>query len=130
MLGTGETTSITILKTMAWVSFIFIYLSVSPIYLFYSIVNGSKGGEKTKPLNFLKAISVWSVSMILLIIIFGLVFNLVSILNGIDIAPEIESSATTFSWIITLLAIIGINIVPFYYIIEGYGINLIGKTEQ
>lgn len=122
-IGTEAGTSLGILKTLAWVSFIFLYLSVGGVYLFYSIIMGSKGEIDTNPIMLLKAIGVWSVMMPFLTFIYGLMFFLVDTLNGANLINDgMETTASGFAWIMALIAVTFMTLVPFYYVLLGYGV--------
>lgn len=38
-------------------------------------------------------------------------------------------TASTFSWILAIIILMILTIVPFIYVIKGYGINILGKEE-
>ena len=127
MLGTGLTASITILYAMAWVSFIVIYLTVCPLYLVYAIMVGSRNDVTTDPISLLKGIGVWAISLPLMTVILGVMYKLIDTLTTATSSLMDSGSlamADSFSWIVTLIAIIAINIYPFICIVKGYGINL------
>ena len=133
LLSTGLTTSITILYAMAWVSFVIIYITVCPLYLVYAIMIGSKNDVKTEPIELLKGVGVWAVSLPLMTIILGLMYKLIDTLNTAT-ASLMDSGSLTmadnFSWIITLLVIIAVNVYPFICIVKGYGIKLFGDKND
>lgn len=129
----GESASIAILKTTAWTSFLMIYLGISGVYLIYSIIAGSQGNVKTEPIEFLKAIGIWSILMPIFSFIFGLIYKLqeglISGTTGLMDATSF-TTANTFTWIIALIGLAGLTGIPFIYIIKGYGINITGENNE
>lgn len=126
MMSTGLASSVLILKTIAWSSFLIVYLAVSPLYLVYCIIAGSRNDVETDPIELLKGIGIWAITMPLAIIILGVMYFLISTLGGAT-TNIMGASNITFAdqiaWIITLLAMIGVTIAPFIYIIKGYGLK-------
>lgn len=116
------TSSTKIFMTMAWASFVLLYIACVPAYLVFSIISGARNSVKTKPLYLLLAITAWSVSMLFLLIIYAVVVNTVDSMNAAFASnAELVSGGTTFSWIITLIGMIGIYIYPFILILKAYG---------
>lgn len=129
-IGTEAGTSMAIMKAMAWVSFVLLYLSIGGIYLIYSIIIGARGG-KTYPLEFLKAIGLWAILMPFLTFIYGLTFYMVDTLNASNVIDTgMETTATMFSWILGLIVMTALVIFPFIFIIKGYGINIMGERKD
>lgn len=129
----GDSTEIAILKGMVWASFVILYLSVGSIYLVYSIIGGSKGDIKTRPLEFLKAIGIWVVLMPFLTFIYGLVYYMqTSLASATSTVLDNTSltTASTFTWVFALLILVTLVVVPFIYVIKGYGVELFGGGEK
>jgi len=129
-IGAEAVTSLTILKSLGWVSFIVMWLSTAPIYLIFAITAGSRNEVKTQPLQLLKGIGLWTVLMPFLTFIYGIVYYLVTILNGTKIIDSgMEQTATGFSWVLAIIVLIIMTAIPFYYILKGYGIK-IGEKQK
>lgn len=129
-IGSEGTTSIAIMKTMAWISFVFLYLSTSGAYLIYTIIIGTQNNLKTNPLELLKAIGIWTIIMPFLTFIYGLIhfltynLNTANILNATD-----QATASQFSWILAIIMLLAMIGIPFLYILKGYGADIIGTNE-
>lgn len=132
MLGIGASavTSLAILKTFAWISFILLYLTTAPVYLIYSIIQGSSGNAKTNPIDLLIGLGVWMISMPLLIIFYGVFYYIQSSLSTAT-STIMDSASITIAdqitWLLGLVGIIIITVAPFYFILRGYGLNLFGN---
>jgi hypothetical protein len=124
--------STNILKAFAWVSFIVLYLFSSPIFLVYSIITGSRDEVKTKPLEILKGISIWCVSMPLASVVYLIVDSIVTSGAGIGTMDAgALAMAITMSWLIAFIVIVVVDLVPFIFILKGYGFlkDEEGKSE-
>lgn len=129
-IGADATTSLTILKSMGWVSFIVLWLTTSPIYLIFAITAGSRNEVKTQPIELLKGIGMWCLLMPVLSFVYGLVHFLVSILNGANIVDAgMQSTATGFSWVLGLIVLVAMTGIPFYFVLKGYGVDIGGKKN-
>lgn len=129
-IGSEANTSLTILKAVGWISFIFLWLATTPMFLVYSIIAGSRNEVKTSPLYLLKGIGAWAIMMPVLSFIYGLVHFLTTTLNNADIIDTgMETTATQFSWIMAIIFLMALVFVPFYYILQGYGIELGNKKK-
>lgn len=126
----GLATSFTILKTTAWVSFIAIYLAVSPLYLIFCIMNGARNDIESNPIELLKGLGIWAVSMPFLVIILGIIYRLIESLESATSSFIDVTIAGNFAWVITLLVMIGVTIFPFIFIVKGYGIKSIEKVLE
>lgn len=133
MMNTGLTNSVNTLKSFAWVSFILVYLLSSPIYLLFCLISGVRNDVNTEPIEILKGIGIWAVSIPLMIILLGIMYNLI---GGLGEATNniMDTASLTFadniSWIITLLVMIVINVFPLFFIMKGYGINNVTKMLE
>lgn len=132
-IGAGAVTSLAILKTMAWISFIIIYLATAPIYMIYCIIQGSSGNNKTNPLDLLIGLGVWMISMPLLTIFFGVMYYIINSLSSAT-ATIMDASSITLadqiSWLFVLIGVTVITLAPFYYIMRAYGVNtVLGGTN-
>lgn len=106
----------------AWVSFALVYLLTCPVFLIYSLISGSRDNVETNPIELLKGIAVWVVSLPFALVIFKIVDTLVSALNSSNILDAANQTvATQFSWILGLILIVGMTLLPFYFIMKGYG---------
>lgn len=149
LFSTGATTSLSIMKTMAWISLIFIYLGGGPIYLIYTIIAGTKDDVTTEPENILIGIGIWMVSMPILMALFGIGYYLIDTmsrivgtqtstitsLGGTESTTTLMDAgsitlANQFSWFLLLGGVIIITLVPLYYIIKAYGVNLLGEKKD
>lgn len=129
-IGSEGSTSIAILKTAAWVSFIFLYLGTGGVYLFYSIIIGTTGTIVTEPLQLLKGIALWVILTPILSFFYGLTHILVTALNNSNILDAtLQGEATTFSWIFALIILAMTIILPFIYILKGYGVDIMSRKE-
>ena len=132
--GTSDTGSLAILKTIAWVSYIFLYLSVSTVFLIFSIIQGVTSNVRTRPLELFKAIGAWCILMLLISFVFGLIVMLQTTLSGVGIISDSlgsdVSQANTFTWIIGFLSLLGLILVPFYYVLKGYGVDVFGDEDE
>lgn len=131
-IGADATDSIVILKTIAWVSFVLLYLAIGGVYLLFTIISGSKGEIETHPTEFLIALGLWSILMPFLTFIYGLVYYLQSSLATASTGLMDASSLTLanqFSWLFALIELVVLVTVPFIFVIKGYGVNLFGKQE-
>lgn len=129
-IGSNANTSIAIMKTATWVSFVLLYLGVGGVYLFHTIIVGANGNIETKPLELLKAIGIWAVAMPFLTFLYGLTYVLVDVMNNSNIIDSsLETTASKFSWIFSLIIFIALTVFPFIYVIKGYGIDLFGGKK-
>lgn len=127
-IGAEATTSLTILKAIGWVSFIFLWITTVPAYLIFAMIAGARNEVKTRPLKLLQGIGVWAVMNPVLSFIYGLIHFLVSILNSADIIEtSMETTATQISWVLGIIILLGMTLIPFYFIIQGYGFDIGGN---
>jgi len=130
-IGAEAVTSLKILKTIGWVSFIVMWLTTAPIFLIFAITAGSRNEVKTQPIELLKGIGLWALLMPVLSFIYGIVHYLVTILNGADIIDAaMEQTATGFSWIFAIIILVAMTGIPFYFILKGYGVDIGGKKQD
>lgn len=140
MLGTdyaqsGEIISLQILTTLGWVTFVFAYLALGPIFLIYSIIAGSSGNVNTSIKDLLIGLGVWILSMPLLSVFFAIMYIIITTTSGAT-TGLMDASATTmadnFSWFFVLMGVLIGALAPFYWIIKGYGVKLGwgGTNEQ
>lgn len=136
------------LGVFGWASFIGLWVFTAPVFLFYSIAIGSKGGVTTKPLEIFKGIGAWGIAMTLLMVIWLVFFgnggSWGGFLNMIDTFPQ-NGTISSFSdgsvqtwdatadfdaqnglWSLAVLVLLTLTTcVPFYWITKGYGIDII-----
>lgn len=130
-IGSTAATSLAIMKTATWISFIFLFLGVGGVYLIYAIVQGTSGNIKTRPLNFLYAIGAWCFLTPLFHLLHGIIYYMTTALNATDVMNAgMETTATTFAWILGLVAMVAMIAIPAYFILKGYGKNLFGEDNQ
>lgn len=121
-----RSTSLAILKSVAWISFVVLYLAVGPILLIVNIISD----KDTKPLETFKGIGIWALTMPIFSIFYGVMYLIIDTLNDVMINnPELMDEATrttadTFSWIFGLLGLAILTAVPFYFVLKGYGLDL------
>lgn len=122
---------------LGWGSWILMFLTTCFIYPLYAIINGSKGGKETKPLEIFKAIGIWVLAMGLVVLVFLISTPMIDTLSDTEIEYKVsnfETGETTqgsnadildefsqVSWLIILFFEIASITIPFYFIIKGFG---------
>ena len=122
--GVTDVGSIAILKTFAWISFVLLFIASVPMFIFYTILQGSKNQGSSHPLEILKGIACWLIIAPIGLIMYVMLASLTSGLTTATTSLMDSSSltmASNFSWLVGFLCIALTNAFPFYYILRGYG---------
>ena len=117
-----------ILGAIGWVGFIALYIVSCPLYLYYTIIVGSKEGE-TKPMWILAGFSAFFLFLILATVIqmimggVGGADGLIDALSSTTetISGEDFSTLDQISFLAVLVTILGCIGAPFGLILKGYG---------
>lgn len=130
-VGADSVNSLKILKSISWVSFIIIYISTGVGYLLFCILAGSRNDVDTSPLDLLKGIGIWAISLPFFSVLYSIMYMLITTLSTATsglMDAESLSFATQFSWFLALMGVGAVTIAPFYYILKGYGVDF-GRRE-